>query len=50
VFDCFPYFGKPLVDKDRFANREYNYYQKRLVPDGQQSPSINATGEWAKWT
>ena len=49
VFDCFPYFGTPHMDKDRFANREYNYYQKRCVPDSQRAPIMNATAAWAKW-
>jgi hypothetical protein len=49
VFDCFPYFGTPHVDKEKFTDREYNYYQKRLVPEGQQPPGMNAAGEWAKW-
>lgn len=49
VFDCFPYFGNPNADRDQFPNREYNYYQTRFVPDGQPRPSINATGDWAKW-
>lgn len=49
VFDCFPYFGTPKLDKDSFENQEYAYYQKRCIPDGQLPPSINATGEWGKW-
>ncbi len=49
VFDSMPYFGTPHVEKDRFPNGEYRYYQKRCIPDGQQPPPVNATGEWAKW-
>ena len=51
VFDCYPYYGRVLVQEDqqRYLNREYTCYQKRHVPSGQKPPDINAIGEWAKW-
>ena len=49
VFDCLPYFGTPHVDQERFAEREYNYYQKRLIAAGQTPPAMNAVGDWARW-
>ena len=49
VFDCFPYFGTPHVDQDRFTAREYNYYQKRHIAPEQMPPPMNATGDWARW-
>ncbi len=49
VFDCFPYFGTPRAEIEPCPNRECSYYQKRRIPDGQQPPSMNARGEWAKW-
>lgn len=49
VFDCFPYFSTPHADKGKFPNREYSYYQKRNIAEGQEPPMMNATGDWAKW-
>lgn len=49
VFDCFPYFGTPRVDRDQFPNDEYRYYQSRHVPPGEPRPEMNAVGDWARW-
>jgi uncharacterized sulfatase len=50
VFDCYPYYGRPVNVKPEWPQIAQDRYQLRHIPKGEQKPEVNAVDKYRKWS